>query len=56
MAYASLALGLPTSDDRTEEEAATTHPLALSSAEQDRLLGVLDSERFADIAPATFAR
>lgn len=28
-------------------------PLALSSAEQDRLLGVLDSERFADIAPAT---
>jgi hypothetical protein len=32
--------------------AATTHPLALSSAEQDRLIGVLDSERFADIAPA----
>lgn len=28
-------------------------PLALSSAEQDQLLGVLDSERFADIAPAT---
>ena len=28
-------------------------PLALSSAEQDLLLGVLDSERFADIAPAT---
>jgi putative transposase len=28
-------------------------PLALCSAEQDRLLGVLDSERFADIAPAT---
>jgi hypothetical protein len=36
--------------------AATTHPLALSSAEQDRLIGVLDSERFADIAPATLAR
>jgi len=28
-------------------------PLALSSAEQDRLLGELNSERFADIAPAT---
>jgi putative transposase len=28
-------------------------PLALSIAEQDQLLGVLDSERFADIAPAT---
>jgi putative transposase len=28
-------------------------PLALSSAEQDALLGVLDSERFADVAPAT---
>ncbi len=28
-------------------------PLALSGAEQDQLLGVLDSERFADIAPAT---
>jgi putative transposase len=28
-------------------------PLAFSSAEQDFLLGVLDSERFADIAPAT---
>jgi len=28
-------------------------PLALSSAEQDLLLGVLDSERFADVAPAT---
>lgn len=28
-------------------------PLALSGAEQDRLLGVLDSERFADVAPAT---
>jgi len=28
-------------------------PLALSSAEQDVLLGVLDSERFADVAPAT---
>jgi hypothetical protein len=27
--------------------------LALSSAEQDLLLGVLDSERFADVAPAT---
>jgi transposase InsO family protein len=28
-------------------------PLALSSAEQDILLGVLDSERFVDVAPAT---
>ena len=28
-------------------------PLALSSAEQELLLGVLDSERFADVAPAT---
>ena len=28
-------------------------PLALSTAEQERLLGVLDSERFADKAPAT---
>jgi putative transposase len=28
-------------------------PLALSSAEQETLLGVLDSERFADVAPAT---
>lgn len=28
-------------------------PLALSSAEQAVLLGVLDSERFADVAPAT---
>src|ERR1700674_4521738 len=28
-------------------------PLALSSAEQDLLLGILDSERFADVAPAT---
>jgi len=28
-------------------------PLAFSSAEQDLLLGVLDSERFADVAPAT---
>ncbi len=28
-------------------------PLALSGAEQHRLLGVLDSERFADMAPAT---
>jgi putative transposase len=28
-------------------------PLALSSAEQDLLLSVLDSERFADVAPAT---
>jgi transposase InsO family protein len=28
-------------------------PLAFSSAEQNYLLGVLDSERFADIAPAT---
>ena len=28
-------------------------PLALSVAEQERLLGVLDSERFADKAPAT---
>jgi len=27
-------------------------PLALSAAEQDLLLGVLDSERFADVAPA----
>ena len=27
-------------------------PLALSSAEQDLLLGLLDSERFADLAPA----
>ena len=27
-------------------------PLALSVAEQDLLLGVLDSERFADMAPA----
>jgi transposase InsO family protein len=27
-------------------------PLALSSAEQDLLLGLLDSERFADVAPA----
>ena len=27
-------------------------PLALSGAEQDLLLGVLDSERFADMAPA----
>jgi putative transposase len=28
-------------------------PLALSDAEQEILLGVLDSERFADVAPAT---
>ena len=28
-------------------------PLALSSAERDLLLGLLDSERFADAAPAT---
>src|SRR5271169_1546754 len=28
-------------------------PLALSIAEQDLLLGLLDSERFADVAPAT---
>ena len=28
-------------------------PLAFSSAEQNDLLGVLDSERFADMAPAT---
>lgn len=28
-------------------------PLALSSAEQDVLLGVLESERFVDVAPAT---
>ena len=28
-------------------------PLALSPAEQDVLLGVLNSERFADLAPAT---
>jgi putative transposase len=28
-------------------------PLALSGAEQDLLLGILDSERFADVAPAT---
>lgn len=28
-------------------------PLALSDAEQELLLGVLDSERFADLAPAT---
>jgi putative transposase len=28
-------------------------PLALSSAEQELLLGLLDSERFADVAPAT---
>jgi len=28
-------------------------PLALSAAEQDLLLGVLDSERFVDLAPAT---
>jgi transposase InsO family protein len=28
-------------------------PLILSTAEQERLLGVLDSERFADTAPAT---
>src|SRR5271170_527064 len=28
-------------------------PLALSSAERDLLLGLLDSERFADVAPAT---
>ena len=28
-------------------------PLALSGAEQEILLGVLDSDRFADIAPAT---
>lgn len=27
-------------------------PLALTSAEQDLLLGLLDSERFADVAPA----
>ena len=27
--------------------------MALSSAEQDLLLGVLDSERFADVAPPT---
>jgi putative transposase len=27
-------------------------PLALSPAEQDVLLGLLDSERFADVAPA----
>jgi len=28
-------------------------PLAFSSAEQDLLLGILNSERFADLAPAT---
>src|SRR6202790_2877953 len=28
-------------------------PLALSGAEQDLLLGLLDSQRFADVAPAT---
>jgi putative transposase len=28
-------------------------PLALSSPEQELLLGILDSERFADVAPAT---
>jgi putative transposase len=28
-------------------------PLSLTQAEQDLLLGVLDSERFADVAPAT---
>ncbi len=28
-------------------------PLALSGAEQELLLGILDSERFADVAPAT---
>jgi hypothetical protein len=28
-------------------------PLILSTAEQERLVGVLDSERFADTAPAT---
>jgi putative transposase len=28
-------------------------PLALSGCEQDLLLGILDSERFADVAPAT---
>ena len=48
--------------DRARHRAATTRcvprarprpPLALSSAEQDLLLGVLDSERCADVAPAT---
>ena len=48
--------------DRTQHRSTTPRcvpsarprpPLALSSAEQEILLGVLDSERFADIAPAT---
>jgi putative transposase len=38
---------------RSVPRARPRPPLALCSAEQDRLLGVLDSERFADIAPAT---
>jgi putative transposase len=38
---------------RRASRARPRPPLALSSAEQDLLLGVLDSERFADVAPAT---
>ena len=38
---------------RRASPARTRPPLALSSAEQELLIGVLDSERFADVAPAT---
>jgi putative transposase len=38
---------------RRAPQARPRPPLALSSAEQDLLLGLLDSERFADVAPAT---
>ena len=38
---------------RREPQVRPRPPLALSSAEQDLLLGLLDSERFADVAPAT---
>jgi len=38
---------------RCEVRVRPRPPLALSSAEQDVLLGVLDSERFVDSAPAT---
>ena len=36
----------------SDQRARPRPPLAFSIAEQDRLLGVLDSERFADTAPA----
>ena len=38
---------------RRASRARSRPPLALSSSEQELLLGVLDSERFADVAPPT---